>query len=181
MGGGIAWSVAARQPDKLRCLVLLEASPEPPGVHEPDGRTPQTPSGLTAPDQIVAWAAAQGWTKRIGRQDLGRWLTRYARPMPGGYVAAYDEAGYDRAYASGDMWPGNRTEWRTISRIRCPTLVVIGEYGAVGMELGTLLARRLRHGTFAVIPRAGHAVHLENLPATLTAVASFLDVHAPAG
>ena len=180
MGGGIAWSVAARQPDNLRCLVLLEASPDPPGVHEPDGPMPQSPSGLSAPDQIVAWAAAQGWTRRIGRQDLGRWLTRYARPMPDGYLAAYDESGYDRAYVSGQMWPGNRTDWRAISRITCPTLVVIGAHGAVGMELGRLLARRLRHGALAVIPRAGHAVHLENLPATYDAVRPFLDAHAPA-
>jgi pimeloyl-ACP methyl ester carboxylesterase len=78
------------------------------------------------------------------------------------------------------MWPGNRTEWRAISRIKCPALVVIGEHGAVGLALGTLLTRRLRHGTFAVIPRAGHAVHLENLPATLAAVRPFLDAHQPA-
>jgi pimeloyl-ACP methyl ester carboxylesterase len=180
MGGGIAWSFAARQPDNLRCLVLLEASPEPPGVHEPDSPMPQTPPGLAGPEQIIAWAAAQGWTRRIGRQDLGRWLTRYARPMPGGYLAAYDEAAYDQAYVSGHMWPGNRTEWRAISRITCPTLVVIGEHGAVGQELGTLLTRRLRQGAFAVIPRAGHSVHLENLPATLAAVRPFLDAHQPA-
>ena len=180
MGGGIAWSVAARRPDSLRCLVLLEASPDPPGIHEPDGPTPQTPPGLSTPDQIVEWAAAQGWTKRIGRQDLGRWLTRYARPMLDGYLAAYDESGYERAYVSGQMWPGSRTEWRAISRITCPALVVIGDHGAVGPELGALLARRLPHGALAVIPRAGHAVHLENLPATLAAVRPFLDAHAPA-
>jgi pimeloyl-ACP methyl ester carboxylesterase len=180
MGGGIAWAFAARRPDYLRCLVLLESSPDPPGMTEPNEPTPRTPPGLIAPEQIVAWASAQGWTKRIGREDLARWLTRYARPLPGGYVAAYDESAYDRAYISGHMWPGNRTEWRAISRITCPTLVAIGEHGAVGLELGTLLTRRLRHGALAVISRAGHAVHLENLPATLAAVRPFLDAHARA-
>jgi pimeloyl-ACP methyl ester carboxylesterase len=78
------------------------------------------------------------------------------------------------------MWPSNRTDWRAISRIACPTLVVIGEDGLVGRELGRQLARRLRHGALAVIPRAGHAVHLENLPATLAAVRPFLATHEPA-
>jgi pimeloyl-ACP methyl ester carboxylesterase len=180
MGGAIAWAYTGRHPHNVRCLVLLDASPEPPGVHEPDEPTPQTPTGLTAPEEIVAWATAQGWTKRIGRQDLGRWLTRYARPTPGGYLAAFDESAYDRAYVSGRMWPSNRTDWRAISRIACPTLVVIGEDGLVGRELGRQLARRLRHGALAVIPRAGHAVHLENLPATLAAVRPFLATHEPA-
>jgi pimeloyl-ACP methyl ester carboxylesterase len=136
------------------------------------------PTGLTTPEEMVAWAASLGWTKRIGRQDVGRWLTRYARPGPDGSLApAYDASGYDRAYVSGRMWPSNRAEWRAISRISCPTLVVIGEHGAVGRKLGTLLARRLRSGELAVVPRAGHAVHLENLPATIGAVRSFLTAH----
>jgi pimeloyl-ACP methyl ester carboxylesterase len=175
MGGGIAWAYAGRHPDTVRRLVLLDSSPEPPGVHEPDDPAPPIPTGWTTPDEMVAWAASLGWTKRIGRQDVGRWLTRYARPGPNGSLdAAYDASGYDRAYVSGSMWPSNRAEWRTISRVTCPTLVVIGEHGAVGRELGMLLARRLRHGELAVVPRAGHAVHLENLPATLGAVRTFL-------
>ena len=122
MGGGLAWAYAARHPEDVRCLVILDASPEPPGVHEPNEPSPQTPAGLTTPEEIITWAAALGWAKRIGRQDLGRWLTRYARRGPDGtYVAGFDEPGYNRAYDSGHMRPSNRTDWRTISRITCPT------------------------------------------------------------
>jgi pimeloyl-ACP methyl ester carboxylesterase len=79
------------------------------------------------------------------------------------------------------MRPSNRTDWRSIARITCPTLVVVGEHGFVGRELGRLLAQRLRRGELVVIPRAGHAVHLENLPATLAAVRPFLAAHVPDG
>ena len=180
MGGGVAWAFAARHPDRLRCLVLLEASPELPGVREPEEPMPQIPPGLTAPDEIVAWAAARGWTKRIGRRDLARWLTRYARFVPdASSVPTFDDAAYNQAFVSGRMWPANRTDWRAIAHITCPALVVIGEHGLVGRELGALLVRRLRHGALAVVPRAGHAVHLENLPGTLAAVRPFVDAHEP--
>lgn len=181
LGGGIAWAFAARHPEALSCLVLLDTSPDPPGVIEVNEPTPQRPAGLTAPEEIVAWATALGWTKRIGRRDQGRWLTRYSRFVPGGAsVPAYDEPAYEDAYVSGRMWPSNRTDWIAISRIRCPTLVVIGQDGLVGREIGLLLTRRLHDGAFASIPRAGHSVHLENLPGTLAVIRPFLDAHAPA-
>lgn len=181
MGAPIAWYYAARRPDTLKCLVLIDGSPGPPGEDEPYPPTPPTPSGLKAPEEIVAWVATQGWTKGIGRQDLGRWLTRYARFVPGGgYVRGFDESAYDEAYVSGRMWPSSRTDWRAISRITCPTLVVIAEHGIVGRELGELLARRLRHGEFAFMPGIGHLVHWQNLPATLATVRPFLDAHVPA-
>ena len=181
IGALIAAEYAARHPDRVNCLVLIDGSPDPPGEDEPYEPDTLTPSGLKSPDDIIAWHAAQGWTNGAGRQDLRRWLTRYARLGPdGGYVPGFDEAAYEEEYLAGRMWPSNRTEWRTISRIACPTLVVVGEDGAVGKELGELLTGRLRHGTFACIPATGHLVHWENLPATLAAVRPFLDAHEPA-
>lgn len=180
MGAAIAWTYAARHSDKLTCLVLIDSTPDPPGVNEPYPASPQTPSGLTSPGEIIAWAASLGWTRGIEPKDLDRWLTRYARWVQGrGYLRGYDEAGYEAAYVSGHMWPSTRTDWRAISRIACPTLVVVGEHGIVGRELGELTARRLRRGTFATTP-TGHAMQMQNLPAALAAIRPFLDAHHPA-
>lgn len=77
------------------------------------------------------------------------------------------------------MWQSTRTDWRDISRIACPTLVVIGENGIVGRKLGEELTERLRHGSLAVIPNTGHVVHWQNLDATLAAVRPFLSAHLP--
>jgi len=182
MGAAIAWGYAARHSDDLDCLALIDSTPDPPGENEPYPAGPQTPSGLTSAEEIVAWAASRGWTKGIGRQDLARWLTRYARLVPGGgYVRGFDEAALEEAYVSGRMWPSTGTDWHAISRIACPTLVVIAEHGIVGRELGEVLVRRLRHGTFAFIPGTGHLVHWQNLPAVLATVRPFLDAQTPAG
>ena len=180
MGAAIAWGYAARHSDVLDCLVLIDATPDPPGSNEPYPAGPLTPAGLTSPGEIVAWAASRGWTSGISRQDLELWLTRYARLVPGGgYARGFDEAAYEQAYVSGWMWPSTRADWRSISKIACPTLVVVGEHGIVGQELGELATRRLAHGEFAWIGAAGHAVHMQNLPAALAAIGPFLDAHTP--
>lgn len=176
MGAAIAWEYAARHSDMVSCLILLDASPDPPGETEAYVAGPETPTGLKSPDEIVEWATAQGWTDGVDGSDLDRWLTRHARWSPGGgWVRGFDEAGYEDAYASGRMWQSTRTDWRDISRITCPTLVVIAEDGYVGRELGQLMAERLRQGWLAVIPNTGHLVHWQNLRATLAAVLPFLD------
>jgi pimeloyl-ACP methyl ester carboxylesterase len=127
MGGAIAWEYAARHPDAVSCLVLLDASPDPPGEIEPDEPYPPIPSGLASPDEVIAWAAAQGWTDGIDRGDIDRWLTRHVRWSPvHGWDPGFDQAGYGDAYASGHMWQSTRTDWRDISRIACPTLIVVG-------------------------------------------------------
>lgn len=181
MGAAIAWEYAARHPDNVNCLVLVDASPDPPGEGESYPPGLLAGSGLKWPEGMVAWATTRGWTAGINRQDLDLWLTRYARQAPGGgYVLGYDEAVYDEAYVSGRMWASNRADWRLVSQIVCPTLVVVGEDGIVGRALGELLARRLRHGEFAFIPGTGHLVHWQNLPAALAAVGPFLAAHEPA-
>jgi len=180
MGAAIAWEYAARHPGNLSCLVLVDASPDP-GEDESYPPSLLAGSGLKWPEGMLAWAATRGWTEGIDRQDLDRWLTRYARSAPGGgYSLGYDESVYDEAYVSGRMWPSNRTDWRAIAQIACPTLVVVGESGIVGRELGELLAQRLHHGEFAFIPDTGHLVHWQNLPAALAAIRPFLDAHEPA-
>ena len=64
IGALIAAEYAARHPDRVNCLVLIDGSPDPPGEDEPYEPDTLTPSGLKSPDDIIAWHAAQGWTKR---------------------------------------------------------------------------------------------------------------------
>jgi pimeloyl-ACP methyl ester carboxylesterase len=181
MGGAIAWEYAARNSDKVDYLVLLDASPDPPGEAEADEPDPPFPSGLASPDELVEWAAAQGWTEGIDTGDVNRWLTRHVRWSPEGWSPGFDQAGYADAYASGRMWQSTRADWRDISRITCPTLVVVGgkEKGGVGQELGRLLVQRLPRGSLAFIPNTGHLVHWHDLPSTLAAVQPFLAGHPP--
>jgi pimeloyl-ACP methyl ester carboxylesterase len=180
MGGAIAWEYSARHPDVVSCLILLDASPDPPGETEAYKPYPPIPSDLASPDEIVEWAAAQGWTDGVDKSDLDRWLIRHARWSPGGgWGPGFDEGGYQVAYASGRMWQSNRAHWRDIARIACPTLAVVGEKEGGGMreELGQLLVERLRDGSLAVVPDTGHLVHWQDLSATLAVVRPFLALH----
>jgi hypothetical protein len=154
MGAAIAWEYAARNSDTVRCLILLDASPDPPGEIEAYVAGAPTPPGLASPDDIVEWATAQGWTDGVDGGDLDRWLARHARRSPdGSWVRGFDEAGYEDAYTRGRMWQSNRTDWRNIAQISCSTLVVIGEKGPVGQKLGELVSQRLDHGSLAGHPR----------------------------
>jgi len=183
MGGAIAWQFSARHPDMVSCLILIDASPDPPGETEEYKPFPPIPTGLASPDGIVEWAAAQGWTDGVERSDLDRWLVRHARWSPGGgWGPGFDEVAFQAAYASGRMWQSNRADWRDIARIACPTLAVVGEKerGGVGQVLGQVLVERLRDGSLADVPGTGHLVHWQDLPATLGIVRPFLAAHAEA-
>lgn len=174
MGAAIAWEYAARHPDMVSCLILLDGSPDPPDQAPTSERYPPLPAGLQSPDEIVEWATEQGWTEGLDASDVDRWLTRHARFMAGrGWVWGFDE-GLDDAYASGRMWQSTAADWRDIARITCPTLVVAAENGD-GRELGQLTADRLPQGSLAVIPNTGHLVHWQDLRSTLAAVRPFLD------
>jgi pimeloyl-ACP methyl ester carboxylesterase len=181
MGGAIAWEYSARHSDVVSCLVLLDASPDPPGATEEYKPHPPIPTGLASPYEIVEWAAAQGWTDGVDKSDLDRWLVRHARWSPGGgWGPGFDEGKYQAAYAGGRMWQSNRADWRDISRITCPTLAVVGEKerGGVGQELGQVLVQRLREGSFAFVRDTGHLLHWQDLGATLAVVRPFLAAHA---
>jgi len=181
MGGAIAWEYSARRPDTVSCLILLDASPDPPGVTEEYKPFPPIPTGLSSPDEIVEWAAAQGWTDGVERSDLDRWLVRHARCSPGGgWGPGFDEGAYQAAYARGRMWQGTRADWRDIARITCPTLAVVGERekGGVGKELGQLMVERLRDGSLALVTGTGHLLHWQDLSAALAVVRPFLARHA---
>ena len=148
MGAAVAWEYAARHLDMVSCLVLLDASPDPPGETDAYVPGPQTPFGLRSPDEIIECAAARagrmGWTGAIstagspgmlagrrgagGPEDSTRRGTR--KPTPAGACGRALEP----------------TGW-TSPRIACPTLVVIGETGIVGRNLGEQLTERLRHGS----------------------------------
>ena len=55
-----------------------------------------------------------------------------------------------------------------------PVLVLAGATDPRYQALGSRLARSVPHGTFALVPGAGHAVHLEQPDVAAAIVASWL-------
>jgi 2-succinyl-6-hydroxy-2,4-cyclohexadiene-1-carboxylate synthase len=65
--------------------------------------------------------------------------------------------------------------WDRLGKIAVPTLAISGERDEVYTALAKRLAEAIPHAEHQTIPRAGHAVHLENPAATVETVQRFLE------
>ena len=168
MGGFVGMRLAVRHASLLRSLVLVgsSASPEPSpwrfrlmtwaarllGVR---AVTPWVmpvqfgPDFLRDPqrsDEHQAWFDRIGSTSRAG-------ATRSA----GGVITRPDFSGQ-------------------LSRIRVPTLIIVGEHDrATPVEEARRLHRGIADSELVVVPRAGHAVTIEEPAAVSMAIRRFLD------
>lgn len=75
-----------------------------------------------------------------------------------------------RAYGTGAQSP----LWDRLDRIRVPVLVLAGESDVKFTEIGSRLAAALPVATFATVPGAGHAAHVERPAATVALIARWL-------
>ena len=156
MGGRVALHLALAQPERVRRLVLVSTTA---GLADDAERAERR----TADDDL-----AEG-IERAGLEAFARsWA---AQPLfddqPPEVVAA---AGRDRlrntasglaaslrGMGTGVMIP----VWDRLHELTMPTTVVVGERDAKFREIGERLAERLPDAELVVIPKAGHAVHLE--------------------
>lgn len=167
MGGDTAMVAAARYPDRVRALVLVEAGPHAP---EPSGG-----------DRIVGWL--DSWPRPFpSRAEAAAFLG--GGPVGEGWADGLEER-------DGGWWPRfdvdvmarvlavdpDRDQWDEWARMRCPVLAVFGQTGIITTERGhAMLARR--PGTEAVsVPGSGHEVHLERPGVVAGLVGEFLARH----
>ncbi|MGC2190915.1 MAG: alpha/beta hydrolase [Candidatus Dormiibacterota bacterium] len=147
LGGHMAMLVAARHPDLVAKLVMIEATPEGPSAESIEkarrwfGKWPRPMESEEAAIEFFG-SAAQVWLSGMEKREDG-WWPRF----DGDIMLATMEA------ASGDWWD----DWRVV---RCPVLLVRGGEGWMpddrsGME-GS--GRQLQVITVA---GAGHDVHLD--------------------
>lgn len=64
--------------------------------------------------------------------------------------------------------------WDDLERIRVPVLVLAGEHDATFAAIGRQMSDRLPDATFALVPDAGHACHLEQPERTAAVIVSWL-------
>lgn len=75
-----------------------------------------------------------------------------------------------RAYGTGTQAP----LWHALGSIEIPVLVLAGELDTKFAAIGARMAEQLPRATFATIPGAGHAAHIERPTATVTLLAAWL-------
>jgi pimeloyl-ACP methyl ester carboxylesterase len=173
MGGFVAMRVAARNPELIRSLVLLETSSDPEPL-ENIGR-------YRLLTRVVRLLGARVVKSRVGPIMLGQ--TILADRARRGEVARFV-----------DLMSRRRDIWRAVNgvidragihdelaKISAPTLVVVGDEDvATPVPRAEKIVAAIRGAQLTHIPRAGHSSPVEEPEAVTAALVSFLQALAPA-
>lgn len=172
MGGRVALSLAAAQPERLRSLVLVGASP---GLADAAAREARVRHDESLARRLLEQgleAFVDGWMaqplfasqQRLGEAALARARAQRLRNRPEVLAASL------RGMGTGVMPPLHDA----LPRIRVPVLLVVGEEDEKFRAIAADMARALPDARLAVIAEAGHAAHLEQPAAFAAQVRSFL-------
>ena len=164
LGAHTAFLLAARRPELVRALVVAEATPEPdpdaPGSVE--GWLSSWPVPFAGREDALAFFGdtvwGRAWADGLERRDDGLWPAFDVEVM----VASLAET------AERDCWE----EWR---RISCPALVVRAGDDGVPAELVDRMVAEAQNASSAVVPDAGHDLHLCQPERWRKVVESFLE------
>ena len=169
LGGITAMLLAARHPDLVRALVVIEASP---AGGDPDLDTAVAEVAASLRRWPVPFASrnaaieffggehspgAEVWADGLEQREDGLW-PRFDVDV---LARTLHEA------VARDHW----TEWE---QIRCPTLVVRGGQGTLDTGTAQQMLQRLPRARLADIPEAGHDLHLDRAEDWRTVLEAFL-------
>jgi 3-oxoadipate enol-lactonase len=169
MGGFLGLRIAARHPELLRSLILLETSADPePGEHVAKYRQ------LTF---VARWFGLGLVADRVMPVMFGRtFLTDPARALERREwrrrMSGNHRLGVTRATTGVITRKGIESE---IDRIRVPTLILVGDEDvAVPVVHSRRLHERIAGSRLEIIPRAGHTSTVEEPTAVNSAITNFL-------
>jgi 2-succinyl-6-hydroxy-2,4-cyclohexadiene-1-carboxylate synthase len=178
MGGRIALSLALAAPERCNSLVLESASP---GVADADERTERVASDESLAvalerDGIKAfvdyWESLPLWASQA-RLPEDVWLALRAQRLandPVGLAGSLRGAGSGAQPYVGDA----------LASLAMPVCFITGEDDAKYTDLAQSMAGTVQDGRAVVVPKAGHAVHLEQPDIFHATVREFLNAHSPA-
>ncbi len=173
MGGTVAFLYAARNPDRVKRLVLGDTGPEMLGVGLSRIRaTVQMRETFDSLEDAFEWAhkmnprppeAAQRERTRANlmQRDDGKWTWRYDPAL--------------RKPNPPIVRPDANAQWHALRQIKCPTLIVRGvETDVLGRETVERMVREILDARLVELPKSGHQVPFDNPEAFLRAVNEFL-------
>jgi 2-succinyl-6-hydroxy-2,4-cyclohexadiene-1-carboxylate synthase len=172
LGGRAALHVAVHHADRVCRLVLESTSP---GIADAAARRERAAADAHLADAIRN-DGLETFIERWTAQPLFATQRRLPAPVREGERAIRAANTTDGLAASLLAFgPGTQEPlWERLGEVQAPTLLVAGANDATYRAHADAMARRLRSATIAVVPDAGHAVHLENPTAFTVAVDAFL-------
>lgn len=172
MGARLALALAARHPDRVRRAVLVAARA---GLPHPAERAARA----RADAELAARIEARGVPWFVGHWE-GLPLFASQRRLPEAQRAALRRerlAGRAAGLAGAlrGLGPGVQPPlFAHLARVATPVLLLAGEEDPRFVAAARALRARLSHARLVVVPRAGHAAHLENPDAFVRAARAFL-------
>lgn len=173
MGGRAALHFAAAHCTRTRRLVLESVSP---GVSAPEPRAER----LRADIELAEFLGREGVSAFVDRWEaLPLWQSQQKLdPAALTELRAQRLANDARGLAMSLRGAGAAVDPITddaLARLDTPTLVVAGELDAKYVQIARTLEQTLPHARAAIIPDAGHAIHLERPHALIAETLDFLN------
>ncbi|MEW6300943.1 MAG: alpha/beta hydrolase [Thermodesulfobacteriota bacterium] len=172
MGGINAITYAARHPEHVRALIIVDVGPE----IETRGRE-NIQSFISQVDELDSFEAfverAHRFNPRRSLENLRQRLAHNLKHLPTGkWTWKFDQQRLGAGIRSGI---GPTGLWDDVRKIRCPTLIVRGaESDVLAPEAAERLRAAIPHSRLAVVPGAGHSVMGDNPAGFAAAVRGFL-------
>ena len=173
MGGRNGYVFAARNPDKVKALVIVDTGPQATSVGEERiRRFRELPDELDSYQEFAS--RVHEYTGRPLEQVLGA-LKYIIRQRPDGkWTWKYDKLLRTPDYRPAS-WPQEKL-WECLSGIRCPTLIIRGgESDIFSTEVMEKMLQVIPQSTSTIVPRAGHLVAGDNPIDFLKALRNMLD------
>ncbi len=172
MGGRLALYLATHFPDRFHSLILesaspgLEAQPERDERRERDNRLADKIEASGIEWFVGFWETLSLWESQKSLPDdvLAEQREQRLRNDPIGLANSL------RGMGTG-VQPNL---WDNLSGLRLPTQLIVGEYDHKFIRINREIAKHIPNVAMTTIEHAGHTVHLENLPAFVQSVDSFL-------
>ena len=159
MGGRVALSFAAAYPDRVRSLVLESSSP---GIAHPAERASRVARDEAQAEQLERdglaafvdyWEKLPLFTSQASLPDAIRANLRSHR-MQNSVIGLANSL---RGLGTG-VQP---SLWDRLAGLDMPSLLIVGALDAKYLEIGQAMTGRLPKARLAIVPEAGHTVHLE--------------------
>lgn len=172
MGGRAALRAALRAPDRVAALVLESTSP---GIPDLARRAERRAADRALADEIVR----DGVPAFVSRWEaLLLWASQHALPASARErLRAQREANDAAGLANSLRGAGAGEDEPVLAKLggfASPVLLVAGALDSVYVAAGSEMARAFPNARLAVVPDAGHAVHLERPDELTAAVLEFL-------
>jgi pimeloyl-ACP methyl ester carboxylesterase len=173
MGGINSITFTARDPKKVRALIIVDVSPEIQAAGVEHIR-----SFIQAPDELDSFEEfvdrAHQFNPRRSLENIRSRLSHNLKQLPNGkWTWKYDKA--LRSPTRGFQASALVNLWDDVRAIRCPTLIIKGgESDILSAESAAKLRESIPGSRLAVVPGAGHSVMGDNPGGFVAAVRDFL-------